>query len=468
MASLVALLLGLAVLSSVPDPISHAANTVAFAPKFEANANGALLTIGNNLLTCPAGSSSGRVTCAQARAGSSADNNGFAMTMLDADDNPSTFNSSASDLALPEGSTVLWAGLYWGARLEAGSGGSSGTLGTTDQMRLRVPGGTYQPIQASNAPHDQFGPNTASFDAYQRFADVTDLVRAAGNGTYWGANVRAGTGADRYAGWALTIAYSAPGLPLRNLTVFDGFNVVQQGRPQSVTVAGFLAPESGPVDAQLTMVAYEGDRAQTGDFTLLENTQLGTATSPGSNFFNSANALAGAAVTTRTPADQNMLGFDIKNLGASGAIANGATEATFTFSSNGDVYYPGVVGLAINLYAPDFTASSKSVVNVNGNSPARPGDTLEYTVQFPNTGQDAAVNAVSEDVLPPTRPSCQARCATSRRPARRRSPSRTVSGTTGASSPVTPCGCGSAPAPDRHPRRAAGSRSGRRRRTPSR
>lgn len=381
----------------VPPQAAHAAATVPFTSKFSTNANGAITTVGNNLLTCPASS-----TCTDARAGGSQANNSFAMTNLDADSDSSTFNSSASTLSLPQGATVLWAGLYWGARLRGGDGGSSASPADMNSMRLRTPGaGAYQSISASTAARDQFGPDPDRYNAaYQRFADITSVVRSAGNGSYWGADVAAGTGGDRYAGWAMTVVYSAPGFPLRNLTVFDGFNTVGQGQPQTVTVDGFLAPQSGTVDAQLSMIAYEGDLSSSGDYTRLNNTQLGTAISPGSNFFNSTNDTNGASVTSRTPADRNMLGYDIKNMGASGAIPNGATSATFNFASSGDVYYPGMLGLAINLYAPDFTTSSKTVVNLDANSPARPGDTLEYTIDYNNTGQDPAVRSVSEDVLP--------------------------------------------------------------------
>src|SRR4051794_24326690 len=94
-------------------PSAQAANTVAFTPKFSANANGAILTVGNNLLTCSAFD----FGCAAARAGGAQDNNGLTMVNLDADSDFTTENSSMSRLNLPPGSTVLWAGLYWGARL---------------------------------------------------------------------------------------------------------------------------------------------------------------------------------------------------------------------------------------------------------------------------------------------------------------------------------------------------------------
>lgn len=48
--------------------------------------------------------------------GAKLNNNDFTMTYVDVDTDPSTFNSSDSDLVLPAGSEVLFAGLYWGAR----------------------------------------------------------------------------------------------------------------------------------------------------------------------------------------------------------------------------------------------------------------------------------------------------------------------------------------------------------------
>ncbi|MCL2470612.1 MAG: hypothetical protein FWF25_02570, partial [Propionibacteriaceae bacterium] len=358
------------------------------------------MTIGNNLLTCPDTND----TCQAAKAGQAKNNNNnqYAMINLDADSDPSTINSSMSSLSLPEGATVLWAGLYWGARLKAGSGGTDGH-GNFEQMSLRAPGeSSYQTIQASTDPDALFGPYTAASaaSAYQRFADVTDVVRQAGSGDYWGANVVAATGEDRYAGWSLVVAYSAPGLPLRNLTVFDGFINVGSSSTPTIQVSGFQAPLAGAVDTGLTMVAYEGDMTQTGDYTQLNGTQLATALSPGNNFFNSTNDMTGVSVSTRIPADKNMFGYDIKNISTSGIIPNGATSATFTFGSTGDAYYPGVLTTAINLYAPDFITSTKTAVNLSGHTPAQPGDVIQYTIRYANTGQDPATDLVSTDPIP--------------------------------------------------------------------
>ncbi|MDR1790096.1 MAG: DUF11 domain-containing protein [Propionibacteriaceae bacterium] len=376
--------------SFTPNAVADA--TLPFTQRYSTNANGAIISIGNQLLTCP--DSDDR--CAAALGGASYNNNAFVMTNLDVDTDPNTFNSSSSTLSLPQGAQVLWAGIYWGARLNAGSKGQAAS-GDRTVMWLKAPGTSSYQVVNSQA---EFGPNSTSSNAYQEFADITQVVQVAGNGDYWGANVVAGTGEDRYAGWAITVVYQAPGMPLRNLTVFDGFEYINSGATKGVTVSGFVAPLAGTVDAQLNLLAWEGDFATSGDYTRLNSYQLATALSPGSNFFDSANGLNGVSVTTRNPAYRNMLGVDIKNLGISGAINNGDTSALFTFNSNGDVYFPGMLGLAINLYAPDFTSSSKSVVNLSGTGTAKPGDVLQYTLEYTNTGQDPAVNLLVKDVLP--------------------------------------------------------------------
>ena len=113
---LVALALTSVLVGIAPTTPTQAININPFEAAFTTNDNGSIFTIGNNLLTCPASAP----TCAAARAGTvtgaSSSNNAYSMVNLDADSVGTTFNSSGSDLLLPAGSTVLWAGLYWGAR----------------------------------------------------------------------------------------------------------------------------------------------------------------------------------------------------------------------------------------------------------------------------------------------------------------------------------------------------------------
>ena len=236
---------------------------------------------------------------------------------------------------------------------------------------------------------------------------MTSIVQATGPGTYFGADVPAATGQDRHAGWSLVIVYRSPSLPLRNLTVFDGLADVGQGDPQIITISGFTTPVTGTVNARIGLVAYEGDNGSGGDRAIMRTasrpngTLLGTALSEGTNFFNGANDDNGTLVTSRNPADRNMLGFDIKNFDGPGILGNNETSATIDLASTSERYFPGVVTTAIiDVFAPDFSPSTKTVTNLTGGDPARVGDTLRYTVTFVNAGQDPAVNTSIVDPIP--------------------------------------------------------------------
>ena len=95
-----------------------------------------------------------------------------------------------------------------------------------------------------------------------------------------------------------------------------------------------------------------------------------------------------------------MLGFDIKNFDAPGILGNNATSATIDLASTSERYFPGVVTTAIDVFAPDFSPSTKTVTNLTGGDPARVGDRLRYTVTFVNAGQDPAVNTSIDDPIP--------------------------------------------------------------------
>ena len=52
-----------------------------------------------------------------------------------------------------------------------------------------------------------------------------------------------------------------PNEPLRNLSVFDGLNLVNAGNPTvTIPVSGFQTPLAGPVRTRLGFVVLEGDR----------------------------------------------------------------------------------------------------------------------------------------------------------------------------------------------------------------
>jgi uncharacterized repeat protein (TIGR01451 family) len=384
----------------------------AFATRFSANDTGNITTAANTLMVCPAvapGCTAARTTPPIASGSNAAiDNNGYNMTYVNTAPGTvagsATFDSSSATLSLPPTATVLFAGLYWGADTSAGALQSGGgpapatapNAALRGQIGFQAPGDSaYRTLTGSV---DQ---SATAATRYGAFADVTSIVQSAGAGTYSVANVQAGTGGDRYAGWTLVVAYRDSTQPPRNLTIDDGFVTIDSSSPPTtIPITGFRTPPSGPVRTTLGFVSYEGDAGLTGDSASLNGTTLSDAASPPSNFFDAQISNLGTNVTTRTPNDTNNWDYDSKQVSANGILPNNATSANIVVTTNGDTYYPAVVTLATDLYAPNIT-SSKSVTNVtHPGGPDQRGDVLRYTVSYTNSGQDPATNFVMRDPIP--------------------------------------------------------------------
>ncbi|HEY7428392.1 MAG TPA: isopeptide-forming domain-containing fimbrial protein, partial [Gemmataceae bacterium] len=377
-----------------------------FTPIFSQNATGDIAVVGNTLETASTVNNPGRtqadVTAAQNGTGANVNNNNWNMAYVDVDNDPTTFNSSQAALNLPAGATVLFAGLYWGSVTT-----TPAQAAARNTVKFSTPtSGGYVSLTGTTIGSTTFT-GAPSGTIYESFANVTSLVQAAGNGTYEVANVQAALRdaqgnleAGTYAGWSLVVAYSAPGAPARNLTVFNGFAAQASTDPAlNIPISGFVAPPAGPVNAKVGVVAYEGDRGTTGDSMALNGKQLSDAATPANNFFDSGISNLGVLQTAKNPNFVNQMGFDAKVVNApSGAIPNSATSATITLTTSGDGYFPGVVTTAIDLFAPNLVATKTVADQTSGNS--LPGDTLEYTVNVTNTGQDAAGNVILTDPIP--------------------------------------------------------------------
>ena len=186
----------------------------------------------------------------------------------------------------------------------------------------------------------------------------------------------------------------------------------------TIPLSGFQTPLTGPVTSTVGVVAYEGDLGTPGDGAAIQGgsgafTALSNAVNPGppatsasnSNVFNSTISNAGALVTSRTPSFRNNLGYDADLFSTTNVLGNGQTSTQVRLSTSGDAYQPGVVTLATDLYAPRITAT-KTVDSAT----ASLGDTLTYTVDVQNTGQDGATGTTFCDLIPDGRP-CSSRAA---------------------------------------------------------
>ena len=393
-------------------PAAEAAFRTPFTARFSTNANGDIAHIGNNLLTCgPANDDTGNGNrCDTTQAGTSGSalttyghNGATTNTNINVDPNAAAldlFNSSSADLNIPVGSTVLWAGLYWGA--------SSNNAGR-NQVLFRSPAlSGYTGLTATQL--DDNG------QPYAGFIDVTSMVQTAGNGTYWVANVRttAGGVGGHWGGWALVVVYTNNALPLRNMVVYDGYSLVTGTGANGVIipVSGFLTPLSGTVTTRVGSIGYDGDRSDgvfVGDnlqvvspaSSSAPGTTIFDANNPSNNFYNSTISDLGVMVTSRNPAHNNTYGFDIDRFNlAPGVIANGATSARLEFVTNGEFYYPHAITWTTDIYVPIITPNVvKTLSDVNGGSLV-PGDTMRWTISMSNTGVDSGTFLTVKDTIP--------------------------------------------------------------------
>ena len=370
-----------------------------FALRYSANAPGDIGIVGNTVLTCPATAGA----CAGVQGGAVGQNNSFGMRFVDVDADPATFNSSQAGLTLPPGATVLFAGLYWGGKTAAGGApGAAGapSLAAIGNVGFAAPGTAgYAPIAGTVV-----GTTTDNGANYQAFADVTARVQAAGSGTYAVSNVQVGRGTNTWGGWSLVVVHRDPAAPLRNLTVFDGYQFVSTTNPTlTIPVSGFLTPPSGPVRARLGVIAYDGDKGSPGSQFLGDGLKLNGATvsdalNPANDIFNSSITRTSTPLTAKNPDYANQLGFDADVFSVDGLVPNGATSAAIALTTGGESYNPGVVTTAFDLFAPTLT-SQKSVSDLDGGQ-VEPGDVLEYTISLTNTGLDAATGVRLTDPIP--------------------------------------------------------------------
>jgi uncharacterized repeat protein (TIGR01451 family) len=441
-------------------------------PSFAANLRGGVAVAGNTLETCPQ-NQPGNEVCA----GNSYDNNDQNMVYVNVDPGDGRFNSSSANLTIPAGAHVVKAFLYWAGDLSHGvtngQGNRTGSAApggdtpagqpphTADKphqinstygiVKLRAgTGSTYATINAftQGAPQARWNSVSSWYStapsasnpeggspgwAYQARADVTDQlnnallarkVRRRGAKVSMPvtvANVQAGTGLNRYAGWNLIVVWETDSAAYRNITLFDGFAWVQvQGGQQLVVgpldFSGFQTPASGKVDAHVTVWATEGDRGITGDYLSLGNqnalcgplAKQHDAAHPVDNFFNSTISNGGIDGAGRTPNYSNQLGFDLATLNVpEGTIGNNQTAASVCLGTTGDTYFFGGLVFDTLIKAPNLHISK-----VADRTTANPGDVVNYTTTVTNpsmrdpadplagTPVNAATNLVVADALP--------------------------------------------------------------------
>ena len=314
---------------------------------------------------------------------------------------------STAMLVLPTGAVVTHAFLYW-------AGETTSTSPNITTAVIERPEVESLPLTAD----ESWTTAHSSQYFFQSVRDVTDFVRTHEAGPYrvTGVNTRDFRGVTRdinFAAWSMIVFYRLETEPLRNLAIFDGLYTVNSATGSvSATLQGFVVPYAG-FDAKLGVIAYEGDAGGTGDtlrfgreLPLDDTFRLSDGQNPVNNFFNSTRSYLGSPVSNVGDLPQlldvqaSMSGYDLDVIDVTSRLQSGDTTAYIAATTNNDVYFLGAFITSISTFKPEFSSSTKTVEDLNGDT-VRPGDTLRYTIQIENSGNDTAIDVYMTDQLPP-------------------------------------------------------------------
>ncbi|MGW9685649.1 DUF7933 domain-containing protein [Flagellimonas sp. 2504JD1-5] len=361
---------------TINDDDNDPNSTRPYEERVAVNLMGNFKMLGNTNLLCTSGCPATPVT----------NNPSVVMGYADVDSDGSTVNSSSSNLNLPAGSTVEWAGLYWGGVYNSTNGGITNPAGTLniDQVKFMDPAsGLYSTINSDvrNIETTTFG----GWNTFMSYADVTSVVQSGGNGNYFVADIALVTGSSftgPHGGWTLVVVYNDPADTSRNVSVWDGFDFFGFGANDTFTVTGLLTPSIGAFETHVGYYGMDGEASNTGDFVSVEGTSLSNALNPANNTLNGTISEFGVDLGTRNPNFTYSWGVDIDVFDASGLVPNNATDMDVVLGSSSEGIWGGVFVTSNEIAFPTVATSSFNPTSIYTGEES----TVTITIENPSNG----------------------------------------------------------------------------------
>ena len=324
-----------------------------------------------------------------------------------------TRNSSSADLVLPGGTnTIKLARLYWGGRALKSQFNMADPLNQKIKIRNGTTG-AYQELSAAQIDKSVLETGLSTeYSRYQAFVDITTLVQQEGAGTYTVGNgaFSTGTGGDygNYGAWSMVVVYENPLLNFNSIRVIDGFQEVFDNNAaivNPITITGLNIPPGGITaeEAQIGLVAWEGDARFNGDFFKVNNNILSNALNQPNNFWNGTETINGVHVTTKNPDYTDQMGIDIDHfyIGTGYGILPKDNNLSLQYGTTQDQYFSCLITVAIKMKESDVKIT-KTVTDANNNQIAETGETLTYKIKGKNYGVGNTNSVVLTDSLPST------------------------------------------------------------------
>ena len=371
---------------------------------------GDMVTIGNTLVVAPdsqPANTTNRLTyCSSYTTGSfldtsgTTDNQGLYLCSYRPD---SYLNATSAELITSPGRTIKWAGLYLQSVVNRTN---SSDLSNMDVKIKHSSDSGY--ISAGSPTVINYGnyvtTNSTNYDNYSAFIDITSKINTWSDGMITVANVPVTTdvlyGGDsiigKFGAWSLVVVYEDTDLPLKSLSIYDGWKKITSTTGKTVTVDNFYTPTTGDINSTVSVFVGEGDDNRDGDKFRVGTTDLGTP----SNAFDSKIVTTG----TRLPEVENNQGIDIKTyqIGTAGydLLANSANSISFTFSNGSpyDYFYPSMLAFSTEVYSPKMCYyenlyDSTDTLLSDGDLVAK-GSTIHARVLLKNDENEPAENVL--------------------------------------------------------------------------
>ena len=292
--------------------------------------------------------------------------------------------SRSSTLAMPAGSTVVAAYLYW-----------AGSYNMTPDYQVQLDATTVNASRTFTAVYNNGGTLLPFFSG---FANVTVQVAAKGNGSYTFQNLTVYTGNPHcnsqavLAGWGMVVVYSRAAEMRRTINIWDGFDYFR-GSNITLNPTNFYIPP-GRIDGKLTHITWEGDAENSAPLNgfsenlYFNGTVLTDATNPINNQFNSASSQLGLT---------NTYGVDIDSYNVTSLLQGGDTSAVSTYASGGDL-----VLLSCEIISTSDSTSADLQISKthSGGASIVAGNNTTFTLSVVNNGPDTVGTITVVDTLP--------------------------------------------------------------------
>ncbi|WP_291274407.1 gliding motility-associated C-terminal domain-containing protein [Flavobacterium sp.] len=280
---------------------------------------------------------------------------------------PTILTSSSANLNLGTGDNIEAAYLYW-----AGCG--------TGDFNIQLNG---TPINATRTFSNILVQGT-DYNFFSAFADVTSLVQSQGNGTYTVSDLDVSSfinyhfeNRTNFAGWAMVIIYKNNALPLNQLNVYDGLQVVSIAQ-NFLDVSLNALNVIDNADAKIGFVAWEGDSGLEVNETLRINGNIisNPPLNPATNAFNSTNSITNS---------NQLYNMDLDVYNIQNNINIGDTSALIQLTSGQDYVMINAIVTKLNSQLPDATIEIEEIVPVACNS-------REITINYEAFNVNATAN----------------------------------------------------------------------------